>query len=841
MASLSCEPPILQKLVYVKLTPLLNETQGAFGEKSIHRAITDGDAHLVFCISGVKMWRFVIAVLHENDNTEESAELCHAEGFAPTVAFCVTDQLRIDTKSGARECTESRKEMVMQGDEARVVGERGGRRRGTEVLLTSSSDRPTVSSAALPRSRTSPYYMSVSAPSPKDTLLEALTQALGAQYDITRLLGRGGMGAVYLGRERLLERFVAIKVLPHAGDESDADARDRFLREARTAARLTHPSIVPLYSFGEAGGTLFYIMGYVEGESLEQRLRRDGRLAADVARRIITEIASALDHAHSMGIVHRDLKPDNVMLDATTGRAYLTDFGIAKHRINETHALTRTGVVVGTPHYMSPEQAAGDRNVDGRSDIYALGVMSYRMLAGRLPFEGGSLRELIAQHVSAEPVRLSSLLPDVPHDLEMLVSRAMAKEPEKRWPSGAAVVSALSSGDDEAALPEDLEKWPGQASFNVMLAWMLTAACACVYAFTRDDFWLLGAAGGLAGDALSMTSGLLRGRRHGIPWRRMLRLGFYPPRWWSFWWPRGLRRPGDLWHRLPAPVRRVRIAATAGVVYFAGLFMPSLLIGIGLSKTNELLAVSKVLVLGGLAGGGIAGLLLLTGAALSVSWAKRYGLSARDADKLRTVPPWGTKFWGRPEIARLLESPAAMLPATEAPQSPESVIAALDGATRDLAEPQRHLAREAAQAAREMARAIEALDREQRDLARSVDPAERSRLEERVAALGAPSDDEPSSTRQMRQLLENQLALMSDMTARLQEIANRRGRYIDLLRTLWLQVSSLRAEQARDALGVSEVSGRIRELCQDVEHAIHGERAVRQVLERPNDVHPVKT
>jgi serine/threonine-protein kinase len=163
----------------------------------------------------------------------------------------------------------------------------------------------------------------------------ALAAALGAQYQLTALLGRGGMGAVYAAREPFLDRQVAIKVLP--SDVAEGDARERFVREARTAARLSHPNIVPLYTFGQSGELLYYIMGFVDGESLEARLKREGRIPFEDARRIMRELADALEYAHQLGVIHRDVKPDNILIARSTGRAMLTDFGIARQRaVQET-------------------------------------------------------------------------------------------------------------------------------------------------------------------------------------------------------------------------------------------------------------------------------------------------------------------------------------------------------------------------------------------------------------------------------------------------------------------------------------------------------------------------
>src|ERR1051326_3872826 len=228
-----------------------------------------------------------------------------------------------------------------------------------------------------------------------DPLREALEKSIGFQYRIERLLGRGGMGAVYLAHELALDRDVAIKVLPPEY-ASSAQLRDRFRLEARTAARLTHPNIVPLHTFGEVGGLVYFVMGYVAGESLASRLRRSGPLAPDEARKLLTEVAGSLAYAHQQGVVHRDIKPDNILIEAESCSPRLTDFGIAKASFTDAQ-LTATGQLMGTPSYMSPEQALGAGNVDARSDLYSLGVAAYEMLAGRLPFEGQNAVEMLTR------------------------------------------------------------------------------------------------------------------------------------------------------------------------------------------------------------------------------------------------------------------------------------------------------------------------------------------------------------------------------------------------------------------------------------------------------------
>src|SRR5216117_4272664 len=203
-----------------------------------------------------------------------------------------------------------------------------------------------------------------------DLLAQRLSQALGSSFTLDGEIGRGGMGVVYHARDERLKRAVAVKVLPPELAFRE-EIRMRFLREAETAARLSHPHIVPIHSVGEGpDGLVYFVMAYVDGESLAARLKRRGRLPAEEARRVMIETADALGAAHAVGIIHRDVKPDNILLEGSRGRVVVTDFGIAKALSSATGGtLTATGVAIGTPHFMSPEQAAGDREIDGRSDI----------------------------------------------------------------------------------------------------------------------------------------------------------------------------------------------------------------------------------------------------------------------------------------------------------------------------------------------------------------------------------------------------------------------------------------------------------------------------------------
>ncbi len=224
-----------------------------------------------------------------------------------------------------------------------------------------------------------------------------LQTALAGEYSLQRELGRGGMGIVYLARDVQLDRDVAIKVLPsHLAHR--AEARERFLREARMAAGLSHPHIVPIHRVSEVGGFVFFVMSYVEGETLGERLRTRGPLPPAEATRILREVAWALAYAHGRGIVHRDVKPDNILLEARTGRALVTDFGIA-HGGRDPGLVTDPGKIMGTAQFMSPEQAASE-SIDGRSDIYALGVVGYLAVSGRLPYEAPTVPALLLRQAT---------------------------------------------------------------------------------------------------------------------------------------------------------------------------------------------------------------------------------------------------------------------------------------------------------------------------------------------------------------------------------------------------------------------------------------------------------
>src|SRR5215467_680219 len=283
----------------------------------------------------------------------------------------------------------------------------------------------------------------------------SLSAALADRYRIERELGAGGMATVYLAQDVKHQRRVAIKVL--RPELAAAIGADRFLREITTTASLRHPHILPLYDSGAAGETLFYVMPFVDGESLRGRLGREKQLPLDDALQIAREVADALSYAHARGVVHRDIKPENIMLEA--GHAVVTDFGIAKAVSGAGgETLTQTGMAIGTPSYMSPEQAAGDGELDGRSDLYALGCVLYEMLAGQPPFTGPTVESVVHQHLVADPRPISLLRPAVPAGVVAALQRALAKAPADRFNPVALFSEAIrpgASAPTPATVPSD--------------------------------------------------------------------------------------------------------------------------------------------------------------------------------------------------------------------------------------------------------------------------------------------------------------------------------------------------------------------------------------------------
>ena len=278
-----------------------------------------------------------------------------------------------------------------------------------------------------------------SAPDGLDRLFLDFQSALAGRYSIERELGRGGMGIVYLAREVRLDRPVALKLLPPSLSAKPG-LRERFLREARMAAKLSHPNIIPIHAVDEVGEYVFFAMAFVEGETLTERVRRRGPLAPSDAARVLREVAWALAYAHGQGVIHRDVKPDNIILETGTGRALVADFGIAA-QVSGAAAMDG-GDVIGTPEFMSPEQALGEQ-VDAKSDLYALGVVGYFALSGRLPFTGTKATEVLAKQITEAPRPLASVTDGTPRRLAQTIDKCLAKERDERPESAAALADQM--------------------------------------------------------------------------------------------------------------------------------------------------------------------------------------------------------------------------------------------------------------------------------------------------------------------------------------------------------------------------------------------------------------
>ena len=311
---------------------------------------------------------------------------------------------------------------------------------------------------------------------------ERLQAALGPHYELGRLLGRGGYAEVFMVRDLRLQRELAVKVLRPDLILSE-QLVSRFRREALAVGAVQNPHIVPVFDVGETDGVLWILMPLIQGETLKSILAREGRLPVPEVRRILLEAADGLHAAHLAGVIHRDIKPENLMIEGGTGRVLLMDFGIAKAiDAGGDYSLTGTGVIIGTPRYMSPEQATGKQALGPATDQYSLAVVGYQMLSGRVPFEGDNVREVMTRQLFDEPIPLSRMLPDIPSDVSSTIHRALRKEPERRFGSmdefaralqGEQVASkdrkAIRKGSLAPSLPRRGRSWAAFAVWAVVL------------------------------------------------------------------------------------------------------------------------------------------------------------------------------------------------------------------------------------------------------------------------------------------------------------------------------------------------------------------------------------
>jgi tRNA A-37 threonylcarbamoyl transferase component Bud32 len=660
-------------------------------------------------------------------------------------------------------------------------------------------------------------------PAPDDAIAVKLAGVLGSQFELRGLLGRGASGSVYLARETFLERDVAVKVL--TAEVQDQETRARFLREARTAARLSHPHIVPLYTFGEADGLLYYVMGHVDGTSLEARLQTQKRIPSDEVRRIMTELADALEYAHAAGVVHRDLKPDNVLLDRATGRVMLTDFGIAKSWAG-LDSLTKTGVAVGTPHYMSPEQAAGEREIDGRSDIYSLGILAYRMATGRLPFEGTTFREVLVQHATREPVAPSQVVDGMAPDVDAAIRKALAKDPSNRWRSARELRRALTHDGDDS-VPDDLF---GMDGFGVRAGLAAAGLGELGYLGTVTGYFPTGASVAI-GIATALVGGLgllgvfASARKAG--WSRTLRWAFAQPRWWSSWWPRWARRSGDRWDRLPTEVRHFRVANGLSVA-LSPVFLNVMVAVMVWSARNADLGLSDMMVNVTLALAAAFGVRVFVVERRLSRVGREAGLTRAEIARLKEEPTW-TSFWTQPQIGALLGDSSMGRVGTRS-REPADLLREINQIARDgSASPHAEVYRDAVASAQAIVDAIFRHDRELAAMARDVDDQERKRIEASMSALGDAAGTDGTAKSRMRELLQRQLDLLAEIDGRREAVEAHRMHLHEQLRTLALLLVRLRTSDLDDAAS-SQITEGIRTLAKEIEVRAAAADEVRDLL-----------
>jgi serine/threonine protein kinase len=462
-----------------------------------------------------------------------------------------------------------------------------------------------------------------------------------------------------------LDRDVAVKVLPpeHAGHPSCAD---RFLREARTAARLNHPNIVPLYTFGEVNGLVYFVMGYVAGESLASRLRR-GPVGSDEARRLLAELADALAYAHRHGIIHRDVKPDNIVIDSDTGSPRLTDFGIAKALFTES-GLTAEGQMIGTPAYMSPEQALG-QDIDARSDIYSLGIVGYQLVSGRLPFDGATAADGLRQRLTQSPKKVRTVAQNVSEDLASAIDRCLERDSANRWPDAKSLRFALAPTDEEGDDPLLVRN----LRIGVLLLSLITPTFISTATFAyfypglirRLAIFLTANVSFLLVLCLVATVQLFR---QGVGLRGIMQSAFRQPRGWRLWYPKRFRRRGDLSDRLPSSLSRVRLHFTLFFGFIFGIYLP-LLIGFGATLGAPLAGIQFVPVF-------LVVLLFIERRRIVRQTAALLGINSAEASKILSAPMWRTSVWQRDPAVKLLrpELPTSRETLGHSPVTPTALM-----------------------------------------------------------------------------------------------------------------------------------------------------------------------
>lgn len=625
-----------------------------------------------------------------------------------------------------------------------------------------------------------------------ETLRATLQSNLFESYEILSTLGVGGMGTVFLAKERALDRFVAIKTLRREHAVTPL-SRERFRREARIAAQLSHPGILPLYAFGEVSGLWYLVMGYVRGQTLAQRIRSAGAMHHTQVVQILRAVAESLEHAHQRHVIHRDIKPANILLDEDSGRPLLADFGISK-AIGHGDTLTHSGDVLGTPQYMAPEQILSAQDSTPASDIYALGAVGYAMLTGHAPFSTLSDSELLATRATLEVPSLLSTHPNVPRELSAIVMKCLATRPELRYQNARQFIESLDHVN-ELTVSQVTPKLREVAGFGAYAtAWFLlwtALAFALIPNAQRWPFFLF---------ALLVPLGLLlqisRSRESSTGWLQLSRVAFWPPVWWGMWWPKRLRRPDDLWNRLPWFARTVRtvlsICILALPVLVVGAERLLLLDSAGSATGRWNLAFGALVAVAATA---------LTGGVIA---ARRFRLQSGDTMQFLVGPTVSSDFWKQPDVMQALHADASGVRAP-AHDVPSDYVRAIEEVMRASATVAADAREQPVIMARRITSALSSLSREVSLLERDASREAIDRVSTRLASLTSGLPNAREEHRELIIIVESELQLLRRMEQRRVLALNEQSELFAVLREMW-EVVSHQQLSANDAAPSSRLS-----------------------------------
>jgi hypothetical protein len=600
-------------------------------------------------------------------------------------------------------------------------------------------------------------------------------------------------------RDERLQRRVAIKVLPPEL-AFQQDIRERFTREAQTAARLSHPHIVPIHSVGEGRGLVYFVMGYVEGESVAARIRRRGQLPVEEARRIMKETADALSAAHSLSVIHRDIKPDNILLEGTRGRVMVTDFGIAKALSSTSGAtLTGIGVAIGTPAFMSPEQAAGERDIDGRSDLYSLGIVTYQMLTGELPFNAPSVAGILMKQITEAAPDLRRSRPDIPEDLALAVARCLEKDPQNRWPTADALRRALESRTSAGYEPTGVQRGAaaGQRGGGAAGQWK-NESVRRPERFPKDV-------------------ARQRGSVNAPPRNRELAAhppGGYPPR------RPAARSRRDRHNEMPVPdtgepriIQKVR-----------GQFASWAAVSAGCMGINVATGIDHPWFLFPMFGMGI-GLLRNYATLWQAGYSWRDVLSRPPAaDALETLTKGGRA--GRPAPLPSAEEYGSQLPVVMQVHGDRvaifKLLARLPASERKMLPEIQQTAEALYDRATDLARTVHAMDS-------NLDSEGLAQIDERIAALAREPDD-PERARRLG-LLERQRQTIADLRGRRSQVASHLESCVLAMQNVRFDLLRLRSAGVAAVLGdLTQATQKAKALSRDVDNVIAAAGEIREVM-----------